>query len=215
MRFLVTDSNAKSRATIAGRSGSAIILFLAVAMGTLVADLLLKSWSFANVAGQPVVITPENVDWPVPHHDGVVIIPSVLHLKLTKNLGAVFGIAQGGWLFFIVITFIALVVIGTVFWRSPRRARIMHIALGLVLGGAIGNLYDRLMFGAVRDMLYLFPGVKLPWGMHWPQFLGGSDELYPWIFNLADAALCVGVILILLSMMRGGESARAEMKREE
>ena len=73
----------------------------------------------------------------------------------------------------------------------------MHIALALILSGALGNLYDRVMFGLVRDMLWLFPGVNLPFGLHWPQ---GSDQLYPWVFNIADMALLfgLGIILILL-----------------
>jgi signal peptidase II len=76
---------------------------------------------------------------------------------------------------------------------------VLHFGLALILAGALGNLYDRIMYGAVRDMLYLFPGVKLPFGITWP---GGNPELYPWIFNIADAALCVGVVLIILTMLR-------------
>ncbi|MCH8259484.1 MAG: signal peptidase II, partial [Planctomycetes bacterium] len=70
----------------------------------------------------------------------------------------------------------------------------------LILAGAIGNLYDRVMFGMVRDMLWLFPGVKLPFGLTWPG--GGSDELYPWVFNIADASLLVGLGILMLGMYR-------------
>src|SRR5690606_27114508 len=88
-------------------------------------------------------------------------------------------------------------IIGRIFWRSPARAFVLHVALALILAGALGNLYDRLMFSAVRDMFHLFPYAELLFGWTWP----GPDEsrmLYPWIFNLADAALVVGVVAVLL-----------------
>jgi signal peptidase II len=81
------------------------------------------------------------------------------------------------------------------------------VALALLLAGAVGNLYDRITFGVVRDMLWLFPGVKLPFGWTWP---GGNDELYPWIFNVADAAMCVALVFLLWMMSRGDQSVAAE-----
>ena len=98
---------------------------------------------------------------------------------------------------FIILGLIAIAVIVTTFLKSAAQRRWMHISLALILAGALGNLYDRVMFGMVRDMLWLFPGVKLPFGWHWP---GDNDELYPWVFNIADMALLfgLGVILILL-----------------
>ena len=68
----------------------------------------------------------------------------------------------------------------------------------MILSGALGNLYDRFMFAAVRDMFWLFPRVELPFGWHWPNMIGGGKEVYPWIFNLADVYLVLGIPLILI-----------------
>ena len=92
----------------------------------------------------------------------------------------------------------AVGVSGVSCWRSRRDAWLLLVGLALVLGGALGNLYDRVVFGVVRDMLHLFPGVRLPYGWEWP---GGGTTLYPWIFNLADVFLLAGVAVITLPSM--------------
>jgi signal peptidase II len=185
----------------AGRDCRSLIAFLAIAIVVLAVDLAMKALSFQHVSGQVVNVTPENANDPhlIPPHQPITVIPKVLSLKLTINHGAVFGLGAGGRVFFIGVTLIAIAVIVTIFWRSDRKQRIVHVALAMILAGAIGNLYDRIVHGAVRDMLYLFPCVKLPFGFSWP---GGSDEVYPWIFNVADAGLVVGVILMLWTLMR-------------
>ena len=65
----------------------------------------------------------------------------------------------------------------------------------MILAGGMGNLYDRIAFSVVRDFLHMFPGGKLPFDWHWP---GGSTELFPWVFNVADLLLLVGMTLLLL-----------------
>ena len=67
--------------------------------------------------------------------------------------------------------------------------------MALILGGALGNLYDRVRFSAVRDMLHMLPDTDLPFGWAWP---GGSTGIFPSIFNPADAALACGVCMVLL-----------------
>ena len=185
----------------AGRSRTAVVMFFAIAVLVLAGDLIVKQLAFARVAGTPVIITRENCNRLdlIPPHDAVSLIPNVLSLKLTVNRGAVFGLGAGGRFVFIGVTLVAVAVIMSVFWRSPRGRCVLHAGLALILAGALGNLYDRVVYGVVRDMLYIFPGVKLPFGLTWP---GGNPELYPWIFNIADAALCVGVLLIILTMLR-------------
>ncbi len=185
----------------AGRSPRAIIFFLALAVFLLTADLTLKYLAFEFVAGTPVHPTPQNLHDRnlIPPHEGVSVIPNVLMLKLTLNFGAVFGIGSGARTLFIIVSAMAVAVILSLFWRSSRRQHALHIALAMVLSGALGNLHDRIFIGAVRDMLYLFPGVQLPFGLAWP---GGSREVYPWIFNIADMALMIGVGIILLTLLR-------------
>ncbi|MFA9477307.1 signal peptidase II [Phycisphaerales bacterium AB-hyl4] len=168
----------------AGRSWSAIIVFAVVAMAILVGDLALKYVSFRTVAGVPVQLDPAHPGAGIPLHDPVEVVPYILSLRLTANTGAVFG-SMAGWRWvFVVITFIAVAVIFRVFWRSRADAWVFHLGLALILGGALGNLYDRLRYSAVRDMLWLFP----------------ETRLWPWLFNLADAALMVGVGLVILMM---------------
>ena len=166
----------------AGQYPPAIALFLGVALAVLAGDLLLKYVAFHQVAGQPVVMHDDPRQTVIPPHEPVRVIPGVLNLHLTTNTGAVFGLGRGYRWAFIVVSVIAAGVILYLFWRSSSRAWLLHLALALILAGALGNLYDRIRYAAVRDMLHLFP----------------EAGLWPWIFNLADAALMLGVGLMLV-----------------
>lgn len=194
-------TDAATGAAAIRRAGShlpSIVLFLAVVIAGLAADLTLKEVAFRTVAGTPIVLDPAQPDHTViPYHDPVTVIPGVLSLRLTTNTGAVFGLGKGGRWGFIAVSLVALVIITRIFWRSPANMPALHIALGLILAGALGNLYDRFMYSAVRDMLHMFPGATLPFGWTWPGN-EGSRVLYPWIFNLADAALVIGVAGVLV-----------------
>ena len=162
---------------------AAWVVFLGVTLAVLAADLALKSWAFANVAPSPVRLEA----WAarqagVPRHDPITLVPHLLSLQLVLNRGAVFGLGQGGKWVFIPVSIAAAGFILFLFWRSPRHAWPLHAALALILSGALGNLYDRVLYSEVRDMLRLFP----------------TTDVYPWVFNLADAALVVGVAIMLL-----------------
>ena len=189
-----------------------VVPFLLATVILLSADLLTKSAAFDRVAGEPVSLSRDESGRlaPMPAHDAILLIPKVLALHLTANEGAVFGLGRGGRWIFIAFSLIASAVILAVFGRSERRARGLHLALAAVLAGALGNLYDRLRFGVVRDMLLLFPGVKLPFGWHWPN---GSDGLYPWIFNVADACLVIGLFFLMILMYRHERKMQADGKR--
>jgi len=183
----------------AARSRKAIARLVVTAVLLLAVDLFTKSVAFSRVADAPVTLARDANGQlaALPAHEPVVLVPGVLGLHLTMNEGAVFGFGQGGRWIFVLFSFVATGVILFVFMRSPPRDRVLHIALGAVLAGAMGNLYDRLRFGVVRDMLWLFPEVKLPFGLHWPD---GADGLYPWIFNVADVCL-VGGLLVLMVLL--------------
>jgi signal peptidase II len=125
-----------------------------------------------------------------------IAIPGWLQFEFLRNNGAVFGIAQGQRTCFLLISAGAIVFLTYLFMNSSRRPFYQFI-LGMLLAGVLGNMYDRIMITSVRDMIHVLPG----W--HWPsavrhvlRFL--PDELFPYIFNVADSLLCVGVALMLL-----------------
>jgi signal peptidase II len=104
-------------------------------------------------------------------------------LTLSHNSGVAFGLASGGGLRLVLVTALALGVVGYLFSRDPTRAG-MWIAAGLLAGGALGNLTDRIRADAVTD--YIVVGT-------WPAF------------NLADVAVTLGVVILALTYIRGAE----------
>lgn len=119
----------------------------------------------------------------------VAVFPG-FNFTLMHNKGAAFSFLadQPGWQrwFFSVI---AIVVSGAiVVWlkKLPKDQVWMAVALSLILGGAMGNVYDRLTLGYVVDFLDVYYG-----SAHWPAF------------NIADSAICVGAVMILIDAIRG------------
>ncbi len=179
----------------AWRSPLAWVVLLSVLAIGLAADLGLKAWSFHNVAPEPIVLDAEGY---IPAHPPVVVIPRVLQLHLVKNEGAVFGIGPDRRMFFIVFTFAALAAAFAVFGRwTNAGATVAHIAIALIIAGGVGNLYDRLQFGFVRDFLHMLPGWQMPFGWSWP---GGNSEVFPWVFNVADVMLLFGMGTLMWHM---------------
>jgi signal peptidase II len=129
------------------------------------------------------------------------VVNSFLDLVLTCNRGVSFGLFDRTGLNGIVFSLgAALIVVMLVFWLTRIRAAFLAIAIGLIIGGAIGNVIDRLRFGGVIDFLYFHLGA---W--YWPAF------------NLADSAICLGVAAMLLDGLllrraappaKGGEDLR-------
>ncbi|MHC4128547.1 MAG: signal peptidase II [Planctomycetota bacterium] len=197
----------------AWRSPLAWIVLLTVVAGGVSLDLWLKHWSFENVAPHPVVLDRDviraNPNWHIPPHDPVPVVPRVLNLHLVMNDGAVFGIGANQRMFFVVFTVVALAAAVLVFGRwTTRRATMAHIALALILAGGLGNLYDRITLGFVRDFLHMLPGWRLPFGWNWP---GGSTEVFPWVFNAADVMLLLGMGTLMV-YMNGLEKRRKQVR---
>lgn len=180
----------------AWRSPLAWLVLIGVLALGLSLDLSLKYWSFTHVAHAEFKDGQLNI----PPHAPVRIIPGVLNLHLVKNEGAVFGIGANQRMFFVVFTIGALAAALLVFARwTGRGASLAHVAIGLILAGGLGNLYDRLRFSVVRDFMHMLPGWKLPWGWHWP---GCSTEIFPWVFNVADVMLLFGMGMLMLHINR-------------
>jgi signal peptidase II len=169
-------------------SPAAWLRFLIPAALGVSADLWLKAWAFpdgVDMDGPMGRLFPGR--YPAPG-SSLTLIPKVLDLTTTVNQGAVFGIGKGWVLFFLAFSVVALALIVWVFATSKRSHWIVHIALGLIMAGALGNMYDRAVFHGVRDMLRF------------------TVRWYPYIFNLADVMLCVGVPVLMLRWLFTGES---------
>jgi len=131
----------------------------------------------------------------------VEVLPPVFSLVLTFNAGAAFSFLAraSGWqrYFFIVIALAASILI-VYMMKKHERDRLLCLALALVLGGAVGNLIDRAIYGAVVDFLVL----------RWP---GGPRLLDPWpAFNLADSCITVGAALLIWDSFRASRVKRLQ-----
>jgi len=134
----------------------------------------------------------------VQHHiaegDEIPIIPRYFYISHVLNPGAAFSLftdspspARTRWLLTAFSLLAAIVVLGLIF-KIGRRFTATTIALALILGGALGNVWDRIRYGVVTDFLEVF----LRWGhwsYHWPDF------------NIADSAIVCGGILIMLDAL--------------
>ncbi|MCA9651642.1 MAG: signal peptidase II [Myxococcales bacterium] len=151
----------------------------AIAASTVVLDLLSKAWAVERLAAGPPVM----------------IVPEVLRLELGVNSGAAFGLLGGGPRLGPVV--LGLLVLAYLLWlatRLPVRSRAAAAGLGLMLGGTLGNLHDRL-WRTVDDGGLWGPGRRA----------GVVDfiSVHRWpAFNLADAALVIGAAVLVLSLWR-------------
>ncbi len=118
----------------------------------------------------------------------------LLNMTLLHNTGAAFSFlaSAGGWQrwFFTLIALAISIALVIWLWRLPARERLTGAALALVLGGALGNLIDRVLYGYVVDFIDVYYG-----SWHWPAF------------NIADSAITVGVALLLWTSLRPAASA--------
>lgn len=149
-------------ATLTGGRLRALLTTVAVAVVVIVADQVTKSWALADL-----------------HHRVHLLGP--LGLGLTYNSGTAFGLLSGAgdWLVPLIVLF--LIVVGWLAWHAQRW--VLALAYGLVLGGALGNVCDRLFrghHGYVVDFVTL---------SHWPTF------------NVADACITVGVVLVVVAVL--------------
>jgi signal peptidase II len=163
----------------AGRAGAQrprrVRLFAVVALVALAADVITKVLVVAELG----------------RHSSVRILGGLIYLDLTRNSGAAFSLGTG---FTAILTVIALAVV-LVIIRTARRMRSVGwaICLGLILGGALGNLTDRIFRypGVGRGYVVDFLSAFGPHGEHWP------------IFNIADSCIVCGAILAAILALRG------------
>jgi len=199
-------------ARAAWRDGGFTVVLCIVLLALLGADLALKWWAFGVFPAEPVPVEQAVEEGAPLPPDSRVVVPNLLEIKLVLNRGAVFGMAQGYTWFFVLVTIVAVGAVAWAYVRSRAGDWLLHLTLALVLAGALGNLYDRVVFGAVRDMLLLFPGVNLPFGWSWGR---GGRGLYPWVFNLADVYLTTGIALLVVRTLFVAPQPDAEADASE
>jgi len=125
-------------------------------------------------------------------HQSIDILPNVASLTYLRNTGAAFGFLAGARsslriAFFALVSSVAIGCIVYLIRGLRPRQKVLILSLSLILGGAMGNLIDRLRLGEVIDF------IDLHWyDVHWPAF------------NVADSAISIGVVLLFIQMLRKG-----------
>jgi len=157
------------------------LAWLWISLVVIAADQISKHWFVANLDV----------------YEQIVMIPDLFSWTLAYNRGAAFSFLanEAGWQrwFFAVIAFAVSAVLVVWLRRLKTNETWLAIALALVLGGAIGNLYDRVVLGHVVDFILV----------HW------KTEWYFPAFNIADSAITVGAVLLALDMFRGNKPANS------
>ena len=158
-----------------------------------------KRWLMALIAVVVVALDRVTKLWVVKHIEpghAIVVIPRVFRITHVLNSGAAFSMFEGAahplMVRQVLIWFsvAAVIVVIGILWKAGRTASLMSVSLALILGGAIGNLYDRVKLEYVVDFLEVHIV-----HYHWPDF------------NVADSAIVVGACLLLLEMLRPQQSS--------
>ncbi|MBA3913694.1 MAG: signal peptidase II [Acidobacteriales bacterium] len=134
----------------------------------------------------------------IPLHDSIQIIPDFFRLTHVENRGAAFGLfadSPSEWKVAMLVVFsvVALVIVTALLWRNSRVFTATGLGLSLILGGALGNLWDRVVSGRVVDFLLFYIGQY-----QWPAF------------NVADSAIVVGAGLLVFEILFAKSPAPGE-----
>jgi len=117
--------------------------------------------------------------------ESITIIDKVLYITSHRNSGAAWGILQGRMWFFYVITIAVIIAIMYYLHKEAKGKWLLGVSLAFMLGGAIGNFIDRVLRKEVVDFIHTYI-----FGYNFP------------VFNIADSALVIGVILLMIQMLR-------------
>ena len=150
-------------------------LFLAVALVALTLDVVSKVLVVAQLSGE----APKRT------------LGGLVYLDLARNSGAAFSLGTG---FTVILTAVAAVVVAIILRTASRMRSVgWAVCLGLILGGALGNLGDR---------IFRAPGVGRGHVVDWISVFGPNGQHWP-IFNIADSAICCGAVLAAVLALRG------------
>ena len=154
------------------------------ALAIIVFDQLTKAWMLDGLhlreIGQALVADP------------------LFNLTYVENTGVSFGLFGGGAARWALSVFSVVVALGLAWWATKADRRLLISAIGLVIGGALGNAIDRIRFGFVVDFVDF-----------------SQTGLFPWVFNVADAAINVGVALLILDAILSERRATVGVAHEK
>ena len=155
---------------------------------------LLRNLALASLTGSVIItdqLTKLHIMQTMRLHESIPIVPNLFSFTYIRNPGAAFGLLAGSsdafrMVFFGLTSIFALVLLGTILYRMPEREWLGRLSVSAILGGAVGNLIDRLRFGEVIDFLDVYID-----NYHWPAF------------NVADSAITVGAAMLIWDSLRG------------
>jgi signal peptidase II len=129
----------------------------------------------------------------------VVEVMPFLNFVLHKNAGVSFSFLDSGgelgrW---ILVILTCSIVLGMTFWLKKTTSRLLMVGIGLVIGGAVGNIYDRILFGAITDFIQFYVG---DWSFA--------------VFNMADSSIFLGAALLMWDAFFGKDEAELKKKND-
>ncbi len=139
------------------------MLYFIISVAIIAVDFVVKRWSVSELSATDTIAIWENV----------------FHLTYVENRGAAFGMLQNQRYFFVILTLIVLALVVWLMLKERGKSRLFQTALSFILGGAIGNLIDRICYGYVVD-LFDFRLINFP------------------VFNVADIFVCTGALLAII-----------------
>lgn len=140
----------------------------------------------------------------------VPVLGDFFRLTYIENAGMAFGIDLGGKLFFSIVSIVASIAILIYLYRARHALLAFRLSLALILGGALGNLIDRAFYGLLFNGGALFTGRVVDFfDVDFFDITIGTYQLHRWpVFNIADACVSVGVILLLFAHRSAEEKSR-------
>jgi signal peptidase II len=121
----------------------------------------------------------------LPIGDEIVVLDGVLEITHIRNPGMAFGLlAEHRWIF-LILSVVGISFICVYLFKFSKDNRITKVALSLVIGGGVGNMIDRTVLGEVIDMIHITI----------------FNDFFPWVFNIADSCVCVGVFLAVFGIL--------------
>jgi len=147
------------------------------ALLVIVLDQVTKAWIIGGVSLHEVGQVP--------------VLAPILNFSWVENTGVSFGLFGGGEARWGLTLFSIIVSAGLAWWALKADRRLLITAIGLVMGGAMGNVIDRIRFGYVVDFI---------------DFSGTG--VFPWVFNVADSAITVGIVLLIIDSLLSDRAAQ-------